>query len=318
MKVFITQELPGNVEEILRRKGFEVDVYRKNKIIPGKELIERAKSADALICLLTNRIDRGVIDCLKKCRIIANVAVGFNNIDVVYAKSKGIAVTNTPGILDDATADLTLALILACARRLREGDIYTREGKFKAWMPQLLLGIEMAGKTVGIIGAGRIGLEVANRLIPFKTKIIYYNRSRKTGFEKKTGAKRVSLNSLLKKSDFISVHLPLNKETFQILNKKNLNLMKKTAVIVNTSRGEVIEEKALIDLLKRKKIFAAGFDVYENEPRLNPELFGLDNAILLPHIGSATVETRSKMALLAAKNVINLLSGKRPVTPVQI
>lgn len=318
MKVFITQELPGNVEEILKSKGFEVDVYRKNKIIPKKELIERTKSADALICLLTNSIDKEVIDSFRKCRIIANVAVGFNNIDVGYAKSKGIAVTNTPGILDDATADLTLALILACARRLREGDNYTREGKFKAWMPQLLLGIEMAGKTVGIIGAGRIGLEVANRLIPFKTKIIYYNRSRKTGFEKKTGAKRVSLNSLLKKSDFVSVHLPLNKETFQILNKKNLNLMKKTAVIVNTSRGEVIEEKALIDLLRRKKIFAAGLDVYENEPQLNPELFGLDNAILLPHIGSATVETRSKMALLAAKNVINLLSGKRPVTPVQI
>lgn len=318
MKVFIAQELPGNVEEILRSKGFEVDVYRKNKIIPKKELIERTRSADALICLLTNRIDKEVIDSFRKCRIIANVAVGFNNIDVGYAKSKGIAVTNTPGILDDATADLTLALILACARRLREGDIYTREGKFKAWMPQLLLGIEMAGKTVGIIGAGRIGLEVANRLISFKTKIIYYNRSRKTGFEKKTGAKRVSLNSLLKSSDFVSVHLPLNKETYQILNKENLKLMKKTAVIVNTSRGEVIEEKALIDLLRRKKIFAAGLDVYENEPRLNPELFGLDNAILLPHIGSATVETRSKMALLAAKNVINLLSGRKPVTPVKI
>jgi glyoxylate reductase len=316
MKVFITQELPGNVEELLSSKGFEVDVYRKNNIISKRELIKRAKDADGLICLLTNTIDRHVIDSLDKCKVIANVAVGYNNIDAVYAKSKNIVVTNTPGILDDATADLTLALILACARRLREGDIFVRKNKFKAWMPQLMLGIELSGKTVGIIGAGRIGIEVAKRLLPFKTKIIYSDRNRREKFESVTGAKKVSLNELLKKSDIVSLHLPLNKESFHILNRENMKLMKPTSILVNTSRGEVVEENYLIEILKKKKIFAAGLDVYEGEPKINQELFKLDNAFLLPHIGSATIETRSKMAQLAAKNVAAVLSNKKPVTPV--
>ncbi|NMB81043.1 MAG: D-glycerate dehydrogenase [Ignavibacteria bacterium] len=316
MKVFITQELPGNVEELLISKGFEVDVYRKNNIISKRELIKRAKDADGLICLLTNTIDREVIDNLNKCKVIANVAVGYNNIDVAYAKSKNILVTNTPGILDDATADLTLALILACARRLREGDEFVRKNKFKAWMPQLMLGIELAGKTVGIIGAGRIGFEVAKRLLPFKTKIIYYDRNRREKFESATGAKKVSLNNLLKNSDIVSVHVPLNNDSFHILNRENMKLLKLTSILVNTSRGEVIEEKYLIEMLKKKKIFAAGLDVYEGEPKINPELFKLDNAFLLPHIGSATIETRSKMAKLAAKNVIAVLSNKKPISPV--
>lgn len=316
MKVFITQELPGNVEEYLVSKGFEVDVYRKNNIISNRELIKRANDADGLIPLLTNSIDREVIDNLKRCKVIANVAVGFNNIDVAYAKSKNIIVTNTPGILDDATADLTLALILACARRLREGDMFVRKNKFTAWMPQLMLGVELSGKTVGIIGAGRIGIEVAKRLLPFKTKIFYYSRNRKPEFEKVTGAKKVSLNALLKNSDIVSIHIPLNKNTFHILNRENMKLLKPTSILVNTSRGEVIEEKYLIEILKKKKIFAAGLDVYEGEPKINPELFKLDNAFLLPHIGSATTETRSKMAQLAAKNVVAVLSNKKPLTPV--
>lgn len=316
MKIFITQELPGKVEELLLKRGFEVDVFRKNKIISKSELIRRAKDADGLICLLTNKVDKEVIDNLKHCRIIANVAVGYNNIDVSYAKSKNIYVSNTPGILNDATADLTVALILSCARRIREGDIFTRSNKFKAWMPQLLLGIELAGKTAGIIGAGRIGIEVAKRLIPFKTKIIYYDRSIKKDFEIKTGAQKVSLNYLLKNSDIITIHLPLNDKTYHIINKVNLELLKPSAILVNTSRGEVIEEKSLIDILKKRKIFAAGLDVYEGEPKINRELFKLDNVILLPHIGSATVETRSKMALLAAKNVISLILKNKPITPV--
>lgn len=316
MKVFITQELPGNVEEYLVSKGFEVDVYRKNKIISKRELIKRANDADGLIPLLTNSIDREVIDNLKRCKVIANVAVGYNNIDVAYAKSKNIVITNTPGILDDATADLTLALILACARRLREGDIFVRKNKFKAWMPQLMLGVELSGKTVGIIGAGRIGIEVAKRLLPFKTKIIYYDRNRREKFEIITGAKKVSLNELLKKSDIVSLHIPLNKESFHILNRENMKLLKPTSILVNTSRGEVIEENYLIEILKKKKIFAAGLDVYEGEPKINLELIKLDNVFLLPHIGSATIETRSKMAQLAAKNVAAVLSNKNPVTPV--
>lgn len=317
MKIFITQELPGNVEELLIKKGFEVEVFRKNRIISKSELIRRAEDADGLICFLTNTIDKEVIAKLKNCKIIANVAVGYNNIDFKFARSKNIFVTNTPGILNDATADLTVALILSCARRLREGDIFTRSNKFKAWMPKLLLGIELAGKTVGIIGAGRIGTEVAKRLIPFKTKIIYYDRSVKKDFEIETGAKKVSLNYLLKNSDFISLHVPLNDKTYHIINKENLKLLKSSAILVNTSRGEVIDEKALINILKRRKIFAAGLDVYEGEPVINKELFKLDNAILLPHIGSATIQTRSRMALLAAKNVISVLKNKPPITPVK-
>lgn len=316
MKVFITQELPGNVEELLISKGMEVDVYRKNNIISKKELTKRSKNADALICLLTNSIDRHVIDNLNQCKIIANVAAGYNNIDLGYAKSKNIIVTNTPGILSEATADLTLALILACARRLREGDIFVRKNRFKAWMPRLLLGIELKGKTAGIIGAGRIGIEVAKRLLSFKTKIIYFDRNRRENFENETRAKKVSLNNLLKNSDIISVHVPLNNGSFHLLDKNNMKLLKRSAILVNTSRGEVIEEKYLIEILKKKKIFAAGLDVYEGEPNINPKLFKLDNVFLLPHIGSATIETRSKMALLAAENVVAVLSNKKPLTPL--
>jgi glyoxylate reductase len=316
MKVFITQELPGNVEELLISKGFEVDVYRKNNIISKKELTKRAEKSEALICLLTNSIDRRVIDSLNRCKIIANVAAGYNNIDLGYAKSKNIIVTNTPGILSEATADLTLALILACARRLREGDIFVRKNRFKAWMPRLMLGIELKGKTAGIIGAGRIGIEVAKRLLPFKTKIIYYDRNRRENFENQTRAKKVSLNNLLKNSDIISVHVPLNNDSFHLLDKNNMKLLKRSAILVNTSRGEVVEEKYLIEILKKKKIFAAGLDVYEGEPTINPELLKLGNVFLLPHIGSATIETRSKMALLAAKNVAAVLSNKKPLTPL--
>ncbi|MDP3582204.1 MAG: NAD(P)-dependent oxidoreductase, partial [Ignavibacteria bacterium] len=229
---------------------------------------------------------------------------------------KNLVVTNTPYVLTDATADLTVALILACARRLREGEQMMRENKFDGWKPNMLLGFDLKGKTVGIIGAGRIGRATARRLKGFGVKIIYFDRKKRDEFETEFLSTRVNLKELMKKSDIISVHLPLSKETHHILNKENLSLMRKTAVIVNTSRGEIIEEKALIKLLKLKKIFAAGFDVYENEPNINPELRTLENVFLLPHIGSATVETRAAMALLAANNIINVLNGNEPITPI--
>ena len=191
-----------------------------------------------------------------------------------------------------------------------------RSKKFKGWKPQLLLGLEMKDKTVGIIGAGRIGSATARRLKAFGTKFVYFNRNKKEIFESEFNAKRVSLNSLLKSSDIISIHLPLTKGTFHLINKENLGLLKKSAVLVNTSRGEIIDEKFLIRLLKKKKIFAAGLDVYENEPIIDPELLKLDNVFLLPHIGSATIETRSGMAELCAKNVINVLKHKKPLTEV--
>ncbi|MBA4405889.1 D-glycerate dehydrogenase [bacterium] len=315
-KVFITRKLAGRVEKFLREKKFNVKIFQEDRPIARSELLSATKNVDAMITLLTDKIDREVIDNLQNCKIIANCAVGYNNIDVEYARTKNIIVTNTPDILTDATADLTVALILACARRLREGELMMRSRQFKSWKPQMLLGLELKGKTVGIIGAGRIGAATAKRLKAFGTKFVYYDRNRKDIFDDQLNAKKVSLNLLLKTADIISVHLPLSKETFHLINKENLKLIKKTAVLVNTSRGEIIEEKALIQLLKREKIFAAGLDVYENEPDVNPELLKLNNVFLLPHIGSATIEARSGMAELCAKNVINVLPKKNALTPV--
>ncbi len=315
-KVFITRKLAGRVEKFLREKKFNVKIFQEDRPIARSELLSATKNVDAMITLLTDKIDREVIDNLQNCKIIANCAVGYNNIDVEYARTKNIIVTNTPDILTDATADLTVALILACARRLREGELMMRSRQFKSWKPQMLLGLELKGKTVGIIGAGRIGAATAKRLKAFGTKFVYYDRNRKDIFDDQLNAKKVSLNLLLKTADIISVHLPLSKETFHLINKENLKLIKKTAVLVNTSRGEIIEEKALIQLLKREKIFAAGLDVYENEPDVNPELLKLNNVFLLPHIGSATIEARSGIAELCAKNVINVLQKKNALTPV--
>lgn len=316
MKVVITRKLPGEPEKLLKKSGFKVTVYKKDQSIPRNEFLKLTKDADAVLSLLTEKIDKEAIDNFSKCKIVANCAVGYNNIDVPYAKEKSLVVTNTPYVLTDATADLTVALILACARRLREGEQMMRENKFSGWKPDMLLGFDLKGKTVGIIGAGRIGRATARRLKGFGVKIIYFDRKKRDEFETEFLAKKVSINELMKKSDIISVHLSLSKETHHILNAESLSLMKKSAVIVNTSRGEIIEEKALIKLLKQNKIFAAGFDVYENEPNLNPELRTLKNVYLLPHIGSATVESRSAMALLAANNIISVLKGKEPITPI--
>ncbi len=318
MKIFITRKIQPVAKELLEKEGFKVTVFNKNRPITKEELLKKAKDADAIISLLTEKFDKEVIDQLPKCKIIANFAVGYNNIDVKYANEKGIIVTNTPDVLTEATAETAVSLILACAKRIPEVDRFVRENKFKGWEPELFIGVELKNKTVGIIGAGRIGYETAKRIKAFGTKIIYYNRSRKENFEKELNAKKVSLNKLLKTADIISLHIPLNSETHHLLNKDNLQLLKPTAILVNTARGEVVDEKYLIRMLKKKKIFSAGFDVYENEPNLNPELFKLANVVLLPHIGSATNESRSAIAELAAKNVIRVLKGKKPVTPVKV
>lgn len=316
MQVFITRKISQKAIDLLKKEKFKIKVYQKDKPIPRKELFQEIKDADAVISLLTEKFDKEMIDKIPNCKIIANVAVGYNNIDIAYAEKKKIIVTNTPDVLTDSTADLASALILACARRIGEGERLVRNRKFKGWKPNLLLGIELKNKIVGILGAGRIGTETAIRLKAFKTEIIYTDRKNNINLEKQTGAERVSLDDLLSKADFISVHLPLNKETYHLLDKKKLKLLKKTAVLVNTSRGEIIDEKELIIMLKKKKIFAAGFDVYENEPNINTALLKLDNVILLPHIGSATEEARTAMAMLAAKNVIEVLNGEKAVSPV--
>ena len=316
MKVFITRKIPGKAKELLIKNKIDVKEFLHDRAIKRSELIKEAKEADGIISLLTEKFDKELIDQLPNCKIIANYAVGYNNIDVEYAKSKGIIVTNTPDVLTDATAEIAVSLILACARRIVESDNFMREGKFVGWKPQLFEGIQLTNKTFGIIGAGRIGQAAARRMKGFGCKIIYYNKSKKLEFEKELDAKKVSLNILMKNSDIISIHLPLNPQTQKLINKEKLVLLKPTAIIVNTARGEIVEEKYLIELLKKKKIFAAGFDVYENEPSYNKNLLKLKNVVLLPHIGSGTFETRNKMAELAAENIINILYGKRPITPV--
>ncbi len=316
MKIFITRDIPEIGIKFLKEKKFNVEVYQKNKPIPRKELLKRVKNADAVISLLTDKFDKKIIDHLINCKVIANFAVGYNNIDVEYAKSRGIIVTNTPDVLTDSTADLAAALMLAASRRLGEAEKMIKAEKFKGWEPKLLLGVELKNKTVGIIGTGRIGAAFAERITAFGTEIIYFNKSKNSFMDNELNARKVSLNYLLKNSDFVSIHLPLTEKTFHILNKTNLKFLKKTSVIINTSRGEIIDEKELIKLLKAKKIFAAGLDVFENEPKVNPELLNLDNVVLLPHIGSATHEARNAMSLLAAKNVYAVLSGKKPYTPL--
>ncbi len=316
MKIFITRDIPEIAYKLLKKNNIDFEVYKKDKPIPRKLLLDKIKNVDGLITLLTEKIDKKVIDSMKKCKVIANYAVGYNNIDIEYTKQKNIIVTNTPDVLTESTADLTMALILSCSRRLFESENLVRKRKFKGWKPKLLLGVELRNKILGIIGAGRIGTAVGVRAKAFGTNIIYFDSTRNNILEEKASAKKVSLKFLLQNSDIISVHLPLNENTYHFLDKENLSLVKKTAIIVNTSRGEIIDEKYLIKMLKKNRIRSVGFDVYENEPKINNELLKLKNVVLLPHIGSATEEARSAMAELAAQNVIGVLKNNKPITPV--
>ena len=316
MKVFITRDIPSIGIDLLRKKGFEVSVYKKDQPISKNELIKSVKNCDGVISMLSDKFDKEIIDSIKNCKVIANYAVGFNNIDVEYAKSKGIVVTNTPDVLTDSTADLTMALVLACARKISESEKLVRDKKFVGWKPKLLLGMELRNKYFGILGAGRIGTEVAKRAHSFGCKIIYYSNSKNKFLESELKAKKLSLTSILKKSDIISLHLPLNPKSKNLLTKEMLDLLKPSSIFINTARGEIVDESYLIKMLKQNQITSAGFDVYQNEPNLNKEFYRLKNIVLLPHIGSATIEARNNMSLLAAKNIIAVLSGKRAITPV--
>jgi len=316
MKVFITRELPEIAFRLLKENKISFDYYKKDQPIPRELLLEKIISCEALISLLTEKIDRELIDRMPKCKIIANYAVGYNNIEIDYAMKKNIIVTNTPDVLTESTADLTMALVLACARRLIEGEKLLRTKKFKGWKPKLLLGMELKDKTFGILGAGRIGKAVARRAKSFGTNIIYVDSNRNIKLEKETAAKKVSLKYLLENSDILSVHLPLNSQTHHFLNQNRLNQLKRNSILINTTRGEIIDEKALIRLLGSNRIMAVGLDVFENEPHINSELLNFPNVLVLPHLGSATKEARDGMAELAVKNVINVLKKKPALTPV--
>lgn len=311
-KVFVTRKIPQQGLDILK-KYFEVIVNSYNKVLSKKEIIKCVQKVDALLCLLTDTIDADVMDANKNLRIIANYAVGYNNIDVESATKRKIPVTNTPGVLTDTTADLTWALLLSIARRTPEGDKFTRAGKFKGWDPMLLLGSDVYKKTLGIIGFGRIGQAVAKRAIGFDMKILYYSRHKvNPEIEKEVKAEFTSLKNLLKESDFISIHTLLTKETTHMIGTKEFSIMKKTVYLINAARGPIIDEKVLVKALKEKKIKGAALDVYENEPKLASGLSKLNNVVLLPHLGSATIETRTKMAIIAAENIVARLSGKVP------
>ena len=311
-KIFVTRKIPESGIKLLQ-KSCHVKIYPKDQVIPKDELIKEVKQCDALLCLLTDKIDKEVIDANHKLKIISNYAIGFNNIDVAYATKKGIPVTNTPGkAIVDAVAEHTIALMFAITKRIVEADQFMRAGKYKTWEPLLLLGMELVGKTIGIVGLGRIGSGVAQRAKAMGMKMVYYDVKRNADFEKEFSAHYLSLNDLLKSADVVSVHVPLLPTTKHLIGNKELSLMKKTAYLINTSRGQVIDEKALAQSLKHKKIAGAGLDVYEFEPKLTAGLTKLPNVVLTPHIASATIEARSEMSLDAAQNILAVLRGRKP------
>ncbi|MBC7081523.1 MAG: D-glycerate dehydrogenase [Thermoplasmatales archaeon] len=309
-KIFITRRLPEEGLNLL--KGHELEIYEGDAPPSKEEIIEGVKGKDALICLLTDRIDAEVIEKGKNLKIIANYAVGVDNIAIEEATKRGIFITNTPGVLTETVADLAWALMMAIARRIVEGDEFVRQRKFKGWAPMLLLGRDIYGKTLGVIGAGRIGKAFAKRATGFSMKILYYGKRRDEEFENETNARFVGLHELLRESDFVSLHLPLTKDTYHIIGENELRMMKKTAYLINTSRGKCVDEKALVKALKEGWIAGAALDVYENEPEVSEELLSLKNVVLAPHTGSASYETRTKMAIMVAENVISALNGKIP------
>jgi len=311
-RIFVTRKLPLDLKKIFA--DFEIEVWEEDRVIPREVLEEKIKSVDILVPLLTDRIDRSLIEKAHNLKLIANYAAGYDNIDVKACTERSIMVTNTPGVLSDATAELAWALVFAVARRVLEGDEFVREGKFKGWSPTLLLGVELSGKTLGVIGCGRIGTSFALKSRGFGMKVLYYNRSRRSVVEDAIGAQKVDLDYLLKNSDIISIHLPLTEETYHLIGGGEFELMKENAILVNTARGAIVEERALINALKNGKLFGAGLDVYEHEPEISPELLELDNVVLLPHIGSATFKTRIRMAELVVENIRAFLEGRKPPT----
>lgn len=316
-KVLITRNLPGDGIDLIR-KDYDLLIEPLESPMSRKQLLELIPEADALICLLSEKIDREVLERANNLKVISNYAVGYNNIDVELATEKGIYVTNTPDVLTEATADLAWALLMSAARRIVEGDKMVREGRFRGWAPDLLLGSEISGKTLGVVGLGRIGEAVARRAKGFNMKVIYWSRERKPHKEESLNIEYRSFNDLLKESDFISLNVALTEDTYHLITEKEFALMKDKAILINTARGQVVDEEALVDALKTGKIRAAGLDVYENEPEVHKDLLKLDNVVLAPHIGSGTDETRGKMSKMVAENVLAALKGNRPPNAINL
>jgi glyoxylate reductase len=312
-KVVITRKIPEEAL-VMIRSACEVDLWDEEEIpIPREILLSRIADADGLFCLLTETVDEELLEAAKKLKVVSNMAVGYNNIDVTAATGKGILVTNTPGVLTETTADLTFALLLASARRLVEASDYMRMGKWKTWSPMQLTGRDVYGSTLGIIGLGKIGEAVARRARGFGMDLIYHSNSRKMQAEAELGIRYADLNALLEQSDFVVVLTPYTKDTANLIGREQLARMKSTAILINTARGGIVNEQALYEALTQGTIWGAGLDVFENEPaRPDHQLLQLANVTALPHIGSATVKTRTIMAKLAADNLVRALSGEKP------
>jgi glyoxylate reductase len=313
-KVLVTREIPEAGLRVL--EGFDVRVLHERPPEP-EELLDVVRGVSGVLSTATETVDGELMDAAGDgLRVVANMAVGYDNVDVGAAAERGVVVTNTPGVLDETTADVAFMLLLAAARRLGEGERLLRAGRWEWWGPKQLMGRDVWGKVLGIVGFGRIGQAVARRAKGFGMEILYHNRSRRQEAEQETGARYLGLDELLEIADFVSLHTPLTDETYHLIGATELDRMKPETILVNTSRGPVVDEAALADALAESRIFAAGLDVYEEEPGIHPKLLELENVVLAPHIGSASVETRDKMAALAAENIVAVLSGEEPKTPV--
>jgi len=315
-KIYVTRQIPDVGISMLREKGYEVDINPHNHPLTKPELIEAVsqKPYDAVLSLLTDQVDAEVFDAVPSAKIFANYAVGFNNFNIADAKDREVTLTNTPGMSADTVAEHTVAMILALTSRILEGDAYVRAGKYGGWDPMLLIGTDLEDLTVAIVGGGRIGYKTAYILQKgFGMKIAYYDVQRNEYFEQDLGAVFYeNLDELLKVADIVSLHVPLLPSTHHLINAERLSLMKPSAFLINTARGPVIDETALVEALRNKTIAGAGLDVFENEPALAPGLVDLPNVVLTPHIASSTVKTRDQMAVRAVTNIIDFLEGKVP------
>jgi len=319
MKVVITRKLPGDAEQMIRNASHDVWIHEDDCVIPRDLLLEKVQDADALITLLTDKVDVELLENAPKLKIVANYAVGFDNIDVAACQEHGVVSTNTPDVLTEATADLTWALMMSCARRIVEGHKMTEKGQYKGWSPSLLIGQDLWEATLGIFGAGRIGRAVAKRAKGFNMKILYTDAFAWEEGENELNAKRVEFDELLAQSDFLSLHAPLLESTKKIMNYTSFKKMKKNSILVNAARGGLVDEADLYRALVEGEILGAGLDVYDPEPpEKNNPLLSMDQVVLAPHTGSASVNSRNGMAQLAAQNVINVLQGVDPVTPIKV
>jgi len=318
-RVVMTRRMPPPAVQLLEQAGHAVEVIGGDDPPPREELLANIAGAAGLITMLSDRVDAEALDAAgPQLKVVANYAVGFDNIDLEACAQRGVRVTNTPGVLTDATADLAWTLILAAARRVVEGDQLVRSGKWQGWASMQLLGLQLAGATLGILGAGRIGTAVALRSAGFRMRVLYADPRQNAGIQKQLGAQQVDLDQLLAESDVLSLHIPMRPNCRHLIGAEQLAAMKPTAILINTARGSLVDETALVQALREGRLGAAGFDVYEDEPRLTPGLTELPNVVLLPHLGSATTATREKMSQIAAGNALAVLAGREPPNAVAV